>query len=468
MNLACAGIPEAWKTAIIIPLHKAKDKTSVDNYRPISNLVSISKIFEKIILMKLDAEHPGIEGQHQHGFRRQRGTHTALLELQSVMANYQDNNKHASIYSLDMSAAFDLLRPSVFHMESSHINPGLLNIIIDFLSNRKIAIKVGNHVSGTENLNVGCVQGSALGPKLFNIYCASVATRLPNTSKIISYADDSYVINASDNLEALKIDTEACFEAHDTFLRGIGMVVNATKTELLLSTRQKPNPSFSISAGEHTVKASDSIKALGVIVRSDLAWTDHVNHALNRSRHVVYRIKHLRKWLTKDELLRLVTTQYFSILYYACPLWIGSLDSKCWRRLNSAHYRVIRAALGIFRSDMSRSELDKLSKRATPLEWSKYSITSTVIKLFNNSDTNIAILLRDSVYVNDRKPKKGKFLDKSRLKVGKQSLPYRIGPIFANLSFDWIDFHLSDDTLRRLLKQEFFTYYELKPPFDIH
>ena len=80
---------------------------------------------------------------------------------------------------------------------------------------------------------------------------------------------------------------------------------------------------------------------------------------------------------------------------------------------------------------MSRNELDKISKRATPAELAHYSITLAVIQLFNHSDTNIAVQLRESGYINDRMPRKGKFIDKSRLKIGKQALPYRIGPLFT-------------------------------------
>jgi hypothetical protein len=115
MRKACDSIPMSWKKSIIVPLHKGGDKTAIENYRPISNLVSISKLFEKIILNKLDASYPGIEGVHQHGFRRGRSTVTALLELQHHISSNLDKNMHVSTYSIDMSAAFDLLRPDVFH-----------------------------------------------------------------------------------------------------------------------------------------------------------------------------------------------------------------------------------------------------------------------------------------------------------------------------------------------------------------
>jgi hypothetical protein len=159
MRLSMQSIPLSWKTALIVPLHKAGPKTSVENYRPISNLASMSKVFEKIVLAKIDEKHPNIEGHSQHGFRKGRGTHTALLELQHELASALDNSLLVSTYSLDMSAAFDLIRPSIFHQSSGLCDP-LLNVTMDFLSGRNFEVKVGDFFSTKRYLNVGCVQGS--------------------------------------------------------------------------------------------------------------------------------------------------------------------------------------------------------------------------------------------------------------------------------------------------------------------
>ncbi len=67
------------------------------------------------------------------------------------------------------------------------------------------------------------------------------------------------------------------------------------------------------------------LKALGVLITSELTWTNHINQAIDSSRYVIRRIKYLRKWLVREDLLQLVTTQYLSIIFYASPLWIGSL-----------------------------------------------------------------------------------------------------------------------------------------------
>ena len=174
----------------------------------------------------------------------------------------------------------------------------------------------------------------------------------------------------------------------------------------------------------------------------------------------------MSKWLEKNDLIKLVTSQYLPIVFYSSPLWTGCLDSNSWKRLNSAHYRAIRAALHIpTYLKKPRTEIDEISGRATPAQWARYSLASTVITLYTSSDTNIAIHLRQSAYVNDRMPFRAKFIDYSRLKIGRQSLPNRIGPLFSKISFNWMT-PMSKDLLRINLKSEFFTSNFTQPQWQ--
>ncbi len=456
MKLASKSIPLAWKKSLITPLHKSGDRHLTKNYRPIANLPSLSKLFEKLILARLDRLYPDIEGQHQHGFRQKRSTVTALLELQHEIATALDQNKIVSTYSIDMSAAFDLLKPSVFH-QTVPLDPPMMDVILDFLSGRTFTVKVCEAFSETKSLNVGCVQGSILGPKLFGIYCRGLPTALPEGAKLITYADDSYVVNASKTLKDLKHITEVSITNHTAFLRSIGMVVNSSKTELLLSSRVKNQENLVIEYDGTKITPTDSMKALGVYLTPNLSWDKHIDNILNRTAFLIHRTKYLSRWLKKEDLLKLITSQYFSIIYYAAPVWIGCLTSKAWSRLNAAHYRALRACLRDYKKRKSKLELNLESKRATPAEWGMYSIASTVIKLYNGSTTNISNLIRRSAYVNDRLPRRAKFIDRSRLVIGRQSIFNRIGSLFAKIGFDWIG-DLTDDELRVKLKKEFFNF----------
>ena len=107
------NIPEQWKTARIIPLHKKGDKEKVENYRPISNLCSPSKAFEKRLLQDLQKRESlnNVDLTHinQHGFKKQRSTITAAMSIQSKLAQLLEDNNYAIMASLDLSAAFDVV-----------------------------------------------------------------------------------------------------------------------------------------------------------------------------------------------------------------------------------------------------------------------------------------------------------------------------------------------------------------------
>jgi hypothetical protein len=100
--------------------------------------------------------------------------------------------------------------------------------------------------------------------------------------------------------------------------------------ELLYSTRSKDQ--------DAVMFAKDKMKDLGVLFTQDLSWNNHVNTVLNKSTNIIGRIHFLASRPKVDELVRLVTTQYFPVIFNDYPLWIGFLDSKTWRRIMNGHF----------------------------------------------------------------------------------------------------------------------------------
>jgi len=204
------GIPLSWKTAVITPIHKKGDRTDISHYRPISNLNSCSKLFEKIILGKLD-KLGELDGRFQHGFKAARSTTTAMIEIQDHVAKELDMNRVVGMYSLDLTAAFDLLRPDIFKDRLQGVIPqGLLDILLDFLTERSFRVKIGEVMSVSKPLNLGCVQGSVLGPRLFTLYLAGLESVLPPDVFITSYADDTYICVSNQDADALPKKLEEC------------------------------------------------------------------------------------------------------------------------------------------------------------------------------------------------------------------------------------------------------------------
>ena len=108
----CSGIfPSKLKIAKVIPLHKKNEKDLLDNYRPISLLPSISKVFERIVYNQLYSylTTNGILFKSQYGFRKLHSTETAAIELTDTLLQNLDNGDIPITIFLDLSKAFDTL-----------------------------------------------------------------------------------------------------------------------------------------------------------------------------------------------------------------------------------------------------------------------------------------------------------------------------------------------------------------------
>jgi hypothetical protein len=150
-----------------------------------------------------------------------------------MVAKILDEKCSGIIYSVDLLAAFDLLRPDKFiKLFKSKMSEGLLFAIGDFLTNRKFCIN--NKNSNQIDPDRGCVQGSILGPKLFSLYVSELKGIVETPEiNLVSYADDTYVILTPINQSRIKDLTEKTIKRHVSYLRSICMIVNDNKTKVM-------------------------------------------------------------------------------------------------------------------------------------------------------------------------------------------------------------------------------------------
>ena len=164
------------------------------NYRPISLLPSISKIFEKVIFNQMSDyfENNDLIFKNQYGFRKTHSTEFASLHLTDYLNFKMDQmNTPLSIF-LDLSKAFDTLDHKILLSKLKHygINGISYNLLSTYLTNRKQYVQFESSCSEMLDTQYGLPQGSILGPLLFIIYIND----FPNASKVfqfIMYADDT-------------------------------------------------------------------------------------------------------------------------------------------------------------------------------------------------------------------------------------------------------------------------------------
>ena len=183
--------------AKVIPLFKKGDPTLIENYRPISLLPAISKIFDRVIFNQMNAYFTlnNLFYDKQYGFRKYHSTELAALHVVDTIVNHMDNgNTHFAVY-LDLSKAFDTLNHSILldKFKFYGFRGTSIDLIKHYLSNRKQCVEIDRLRSSYINISTGVQQGSILGPLLFIIYMND----LPNASRLfkcINYADDTTLI----------------------------------------------------------------------------------------------------------------------------------------------------------------------------------------------------------------------------------------------------------------------------------
>jgi Reverse transcriptase (RNA-dependent DNA polymerase) len=330
-------IPVNWKSALITPVHKKGPKHLIENYRPVSGLCSLSKLFERCILGLMDCS--SIEGEHQHGFRRNHSTVTAMLEVQRVLASELDNRKMVLMYSTDLSAAFDLLRPGILINSIKGKIPYLIcRIIADFLSGRNYRVKLGNSVSSMYDLKVGCAQGSTLGPKLFAMYCGGLSDIV--NYPLVAYADDVYVMIPGDNPEELVSKGNTMLKSHVEWLNSVGMVVNVSKTEAVVFCKR--DVSITLEVNGISFNTTSHMKVLGVLFDSRLNWSKHTDNVITKAKKSLFGLRILRRNLGPKGFTKILTAQFFSKIYYGAAVWLPHLLSRDMNRIESVHYSALR------------------------------------------------------------------------------------------------------------------------------
>jgi len=441
--------PRIWKIARLKPVFKKGDKMDVNNYRPISNLCSVSKVFEKCILNRLPAD---IDGLNQHGFRPCHSTTTAALEIQSVVASLLDQRRICLMYSADLSAAFDLIRPGIFHQKAKILTDNATaDLIYEFITQRKGFVELNGNNSSTLTFPAGCPQGSTLGPRVFNIYCSDLNDELQNEyTHVTTYADDTYVVvwSRSNTREELMENAKLTIKKHVEWLQRNGMVCNIEKTELISFGLDN----VELKVNETVIKDTTKMKVLGLTFDNKLDWSAQVESTVKKCTRLLHGLRYIRKYFDVKKATQVITSFFFSLLNYGLEVWYHPrLKFHLKRRIRALHYKAMRTIYG---RDMRKEDLDKL--RATPDQMACFMVGKLVANIVTTErPLRLFGQLQGNSFYQRRDPWRAQFYDTSVMKIGKQCLKNRVSKISECMKCDWL--LMSKDQLRINLKKLFFT-----------
>jgi len=338
--------PDNLKIAKVVPIHKSEDKNIVSNYRPISVLPVFSKILEKLMYNRLlkYLNSKNILNKNQYGFREKHSTYMALLQLIDDISKEMDNRNHTIGIFIDLSKAFDTIDHKLLlkKMEFYGIRGIALQWFTSYLTNRKQFVSVNNVDSNLLPITCGVPQGSILGPLLFILYINDIINS-SNLANFIMFADDTNIFFKHPNWDILlNMVNEELYEISRWFKLN-KLSLNIKKTNYIIFKNKNASCSISPDIRIDNIKIQQvfQTKFLGVIINSNLTWTDHINTVSNKickSMGIIYKI---RQNVHANTLLLLYHTLIHPYLQYCNIIW-GADSSIAMQQLYRKQKKAVR------------------------------------------------------------------------------------------------------------------------------
>ena len=317
--------PEKLKLAKVIPVFKSGDDQLFSNYRPISLLSSISKIFEYVIQEQL-VDYLLVNNllcNEQFGFRSGYSTELAALHLVDNMINEIDNGKTPINIYIDLSKAFDTLNHDILIHKLNYygVKGSELKLFDNYLSNRKQYTEVNGYKSNTQMIQTGVPQGSILGPLLFLLYINDLP-RSSNNFKMIMYADDTTLYCNIENREHCEDTINKELSNIHQWLTSNKLSLNIKKTKFMVfhTTKKKIEyPDLNING--IAIEKINQFSFLGLYINNNLTWDTHIKHISLKISKIIFTINRLKHIYPQHILHNIYNTLILPHLNYCVIIW---------------------------------------------------------------------------------------------------------------------------------------------------
>lgn len=345
LSLQQGYFPPELKHAIVIPIYKKGEKTNVENYRPISLLPTVSKIFEKIVknLILSFLDQRDFFSNCQFGFLKNKNVNLAIYkQVNEICEAMEGGFKVAGLY-IDLKKAFDLVSHDILldKLYKYGFRAEMYQWFKSYLNLRTQSVKINGSLSNPLTVTYGVPQGSVLGPILFLVFLNDIFL-LPFVSKITCFADDTALLCYANSYHELGIKLRSDVAIiHDWFIVN-NMVPNSSKTELLIYSLLKidlsvvaeelgpiylHNQGFCNNCSCLPIHTVDNVRYLGVNLDSKLNWSKHINILVKRLSKVNYGISYLSKHVTPNLLRVLYYSWFQSVLSFGITHWGGTYST---------------------------------------------------------------------------------------------------------------------------------------------
>lgn len=370
-SLESCMIPDDWRSARIVPIHKSGSPLELNNYRPVSLTSTACKLLEHILFKAImtHLEDNNLLHANQHGFRAGLSTITQLAEITDDFLSVVNMRGQIDAVFLDFSKAFDVVPHAdlVTKLHSMGIEPNIIRWIACYLSSRKQYVAVNDCVSDTLDVHSGVPQGSVLGPLMFLVYINDIYLSVHSPVKIRLFADDCVVYaNVTDHSDQVRLNDT--LHSISVWCETWGLKLNTSKTACITFSNKKEPLEFSYTINTAYIKKTNQVKYLGVTITNSLTWETHIENVCSNALKKLAFLKRKLRRTSSTVKLTAYKTLVRPKLEYADLIWsphqkylIGKLE-----RVQNLALRFIYTTYSRFSSVSvlrDRAKLKKLAHR---------------------------------------------------------------------------------------------------------
>lgn len=344
--------PSSWKTAKVItflkPGKSARDPTS---YRPISLLSVLSKMLERVILVRLQRhiDDTNLLPDEQFGFRAKHSTIQQLTRITDKITDGWNGGCASAAVFLDVSKAFD----RVWHVGLIHklvhfqFPDYLILLIQSFLIERTFYVSKNSVSSSRRPILAGVPQGSVLSPALFNVFTADMPPP-PEGVTSAMFADDFVALSTNRRpWIAVRVGQRYLDTISDWYANS-RMALNVDKTSSTLFSWSRKRPPPRLRLNDVAIPWAPTNRCLGIILDRKLTWGPHIRSATQKATGKLVSLYPLLRnaQLSVTAKLRLYTSVIRSAALYASPVWGGCAASHR-NRLQVVQNKILRVSLSL-------------------------------------------------------------------------------------------------------------------------
>ena len=415
-----SSFPDELKLAEIIPAHKKKSTTEKSNYRPISLLPVVSKLFEILIVKQIEFHTNSFLSKYLCGFRKGYSCQYSLLNMLRKWEKSLSNSDIVGAVLMDLSKAFDCLPHDLLiaKLHAYGFGRNTLKLFHSYLSKRRHYTRIGSKLSDILEILLGVPQGSVLGPILFNIFINDLLSSC--SEDICNFADDNTIHICSNSLEDIILRINSELKNVLGWFVNNGMVANPDKFQVIFLGI---GSSIDVEIGSFTIRSSKEVKLLGVTLDYQLSFYPHIQSICGKAISKIKALMRIRNYLSQEQADNLFSSYIMSPLTH-CPLIWMFCSKPAHNMLQKTQYKALRARFNDF-----SSSCEKLLERAESCDIHTRNLRLLMAEIYKTLNRSNAIIMWDSFDL--------KVPNKYELRRGRNLITPKAGTTKALNSFDF-------------------------------